>query len=39
MWQLAMKRIYKQFNVLMGDYEYLFTDTAVCNTARVMRLP
>ncbi len=43
-WQLAMKRIYNQYNkaivaTLGEDYTYCFADTAVCNTARIMRLP
>jgi len=38
-WQLAMKRIYTLYDDTIGDEEYLYSDKAVCNTARIMRLP
>ena len=43
-WQLAMKRIYKLFdetiiNNCWEDYSYINADKAVCNTARIMRMP
>ena len=37
-WQLAMKRIYHMYDLAMGE-EHLKSDGAVCNTARIMRLP
>ena len=37
-WQLAMKRIYTLYNETINE-EYLNADMAVCNTARIMRLP
>lgn len=43
-WQLAMKRIYALYDKtitenLWEDYSCVFSDKAVCNTARIMRLP
>ena len=38
LWQLAMKRIYSLYDSVIEE-EYLLSDRAVCNTARVMRLP
>lgn len=37
-WQLAMKRIYTLYDNLIEE-EHLLSDKAVCNTARIMRLP
>lgn len=39
-WQLAMKRIYTLYDNTIGElHQYLYSDKAVCNTARIMRLP
>lgn len=37
-WQLAMRRIYELYDSIMEE-EYKYSDKAVCNTARIMRLP
>ena len=37
-WQLAMRRIYELYDGIMEE-EYKYSDKAVCNTARIMRLP
>lgn len=38
MFQLAMKKIYNQFSKIV-EQEHLAADMAICNTARIMRLP
>ena len=39
-WKYAMKRIYAQFdNVLWESYPHLYADEAICNSARIMRMP
>ena len=37
-WKLAMKRIYALYDKII-DQEYLNSDKAVCNAARIMRMP
>lgn len=37
-WQLAMKRIYSRYDLEIDD-QSIWADKAVCNTARIMRLP
>lgn len=38
MFSYAMRYIYKRYDTIIWD-SHLYSDTAVCNTARIMRLP